>query len=60
MAKKRNPSRKQAAKPLVRRLKADARTTPISLHTDFDVVLSLIAAARARAFVAVNTALIDL
>jgi predicted nuclease of restriction endonuclease-like (RecB) superfamily len=60
MAKKRNPSRKQAAKPLVRRLKADARTTPISLQTDFDVVLSLIAAARARAFVAVNTALIDL
>jgi predicted nuclease of restriction endonuclease-like (RecB) superfamily len=59
MAKKRYPSRKQAAKPLVRRLKADARTTPISLQTDFDVVLSLIAAARARAFVAVNTALID-
>jgi hypothetical protein len=54
------PPEKQAAKPLAGRLKADARTTPVSLQTDFDVVLSLIAAARARAFVAVNTALIDL
>ncbi len=60
MAKKRNQRKKQAARSLARRPKANARTTPISLQTDFDVVLSLIAAARARAFAAVNTALIDL
>jgi predicted nuclease of restriction endonuclease-like (RecB) superfamily len=60
MAKKQNPPKKQATKPYATRSKADAGTTPVPSQIDFDVVLGLIDAARARAVTAVNTELIDL
>ena len=51
--------RKLAAQPLPGQRNDNSRAAPGSLQTDFDVVLSLIAAAQAQAFVAVNNALID-
>jgi predicted nuclease of restriction endonuclease-like (RecB) superfamily len=60
MAKKRTPPKKPAAMSPEGRPKAVARTTTVPAQTDFDVVLRLIDAARARAVAAVNTELIDL
>jgi predicted nuclease of restriction endonuclease-like (RecB) superfamily len=60
MAKKRTPPKKLPAKPPAGRLKAVARTTAARSQAEFDEVLRLIEAARARAIAAVNTALIDL
>jgi predicted nuclease of restriction endonuclease-like (RecB) superfamily len=60
MAKKRTPPRKPAARPPAGRLKAIDRTTAAPSQADFDIVLGLIDAARARALAAANTALIDL
>ena len=60
MGRKRNPPGKQAPKSLPSRPKPDAPTVSIPAQTDFDVVLGLITAARARAFAAVNTTVIDL
>jgi predicted nuclease of restriction endonuclease-like (RecB) superfamily len=59
MAKKRNSSEKRAARLPTSSSKANARTAPIPPQTDFDIVLGLIDAARARAVAAVNTELID-
>jgi hypothetical protein len=60
MAKKRNPSIQQTPGSPTSRGKARIGTTPVPSQTDFDAVLTLIDAARARAAAAVNTTLIDL
>jgi len=60
MAKRRNPPKKQTAKPPAGSLNAVGRLTTVPSPTDFDVVLGLIDAARTRAVAAVNTELIDL
>jgi predicted nuclease of restriction endonuclease-like (RecB) superfamily len=60
MAKRRNPPKKQTARPTVGSLKATSRLTAAPSPTDFDVILGLIDAARTRAVTAVNTELIDL
>jgi hypothetical protein len=60
MAKKQNQPKNQAAKPTASRPKTGARTARVPLQVDFDVVLGLIEAARARAVTIVNIELIDL
>jgi hypothetical protein len=60
MAKKRTPPKRQAAKSPADRPKAVARTTAVPSRADFDAVLALIDAARARVVAAVNTTLVDL
>jgi predicted nuclease of restriction endonuclease-like (RecB) superfamily len=60
MPKKRNPPAKPAAGPPTGRPKARARPAAVPSPSDFDAVLALIDAARARALAAVNTELIDL
>ena len=60
MGRKRNPPEKPAARSLPSRPKPDAPKASIPSQADFDLVLALITAARARAFAAVNTTVIDL
>jgi predicted nuclease of restriction endonuclease-like (RecB) superfamily len=60
MSKKPKAPGKRTAPPVTARTKAVALTAGAPSRADFDVVLSFIAAARSRAFIAVNTALIDL
>ena len=60
MSKKPKASGKRTALPVTVRTKAVAQTVGALLRADLYVVLSLLAAARSRAFIAVNTALIDL
>ena len=60
MAKKRTPSNRQTPGSSTSRGKARIGAIPVPSQTDFDAVLALIDAARARAVAAVNTALIDL
>jgi predicted nuclease of restriction endonuclease-like (RecB) superfamily len=60
MAKKRNPPKTPPAKIPERRSSAAVRKSIAPSHSDFDVVLEMIAAARAKAITAVNTTLIDL
>ncbi len=60
MAKKRNTPQKPTAQLPASGPTASARATPIPSQTDFDIVLGLIDAARARAVAAVNTEMIDL
>jgi predicted nuclease of restriction endonuclease-like (RecB) superfamily len=60
MAKKRTPPKKPSTKPHASGAKAVAQNPTDPLQADFDVVLGLIEAARARAYAAVNTEMIDL
>jgi hypothetical protein len=52
MSKKPKASGKRTTPPVTARTKSVAQTPGAPLHADFDVVLSLIDGARARAFIA--------